>query len=116
MSSPTAQMLEVLRSCGVRGLTGGDAVWRLDGTSHQVESLRERLLDLAARSATVFVHYDGGEPSEPSLSEVQALSADLWRLPASATGRDLSAWLYMGNWQLYSREEPLTRLEDLCRS
>jgi len=109
-------MLDVLNSSTVRGLAGGGGVWRLDGTSAQVESLRERLLDLAARSSTVFVHYEGGKPDEPSLGEAQALSADLWRLPASATGRDLSSWLYMGNWHLYSREQPLAKVEDLCRA
>jgi hypothetical protein len=109
-------MFDVLNSSTVRGLAGGGSVWRLDGTSAQVQSLREHLLDLAARSTSVFVHYDGGKPDEPSLEETQALRGDLWRLPASATGHDLASWLYMGNWQLYSRDEPLANLEDLCRA
>lgn len=37
-------------------------------------------------------------------------------MPLGATGTDLSAWLYMGNWQLYSRREPLKELQDLCRA
>ena len=116
MSSPAARMFDVLESSAVRGLAGGGSVWRLDEISAGAEALRERLLDLAARSSSVFVHYDGGRPDEPSLSEAQTLSENLWRLPPLATGRDLASWLYMGNWQLYSRDKPLANLEDLCRA
>jgi hypothetical protein len=64
----------------------------------------------------VFVHYDGGTPSELSLRAAKKVAPDVWRIPNGATGTDLSAWLYMGNWQLYSRREPLEELQDLCRA
>jgi hypothetical protein len=116
MNSTAFEILDVLNATQVRGLAGSGGVWRLNGIAAQYESIRERLLSIAARSSPLFVHYDGDKPDGPSLAETVALAENVWRLPALASGRDLNSWLYMGNWQLYSRETPLTKLEDLCRA
>ncbi len=111
-----ADLRSALQSASARKLTTCGNVWRLDGNDQGAEQLRLALLSAASRLPSVYVHYDGGAPSEPSLQGAEQVVPDVWRMPLGATGADLSAWLYMGNWQLYSRSEPLTELQDLCRA
>jgi hypothetical protein len=111
-----ADLRAVLEASSARKLRASGNVWRLGGNDHGAEELRSGLLSVASLFTSVYVHYDGGGPSEPSLRDAEQVAHDLWRLPMAATGPDLSAWLYMGNWQLYAREEPLQKLQDLCRA
>jgi hypothetical protein len=114
--STVADLRAVLEAASPRKLKASGDVWRLDGTDRGAEQLRIGLLSVASRFPSVYVHYDGDAPSEPSLRGTEQVAPDVWRLPTAATGTDLSAWLYMGNWQLYSRQEPLQELQDLCRA
>ncbi len=105
-----------LESASARKLANSGNVWRLDGNDRGAEQLRQSLLSVASRFPSVHVHYDGGAPSERSLRGAKQVATDVWQVPLGATGSDLSAWLSMGNWQLYSRREPLNELQDLCRA
>jgi hypothetical protein len=111
-----ADLVALLSAGPVPGLRGSADVWRLDGLASKTEALRRALLSLAAGFPAVFVHYDGEQPREPSLASAQAVAPRVWRVPSGASGTDLSTWLYMGNWQLYARAAPLTRIPDLSRS
>jgi hypothetical protein len=116
MTSTAAELFSVLSSSAAKDLTGHGAVWRLDGINRGTEALRESLLSTAARLPDLHVHYDGGRPDETSLQSSVAVAPSVWLVPAGASGKDLASWLYMGNWQLYSRPEPLKELIDLCRT
>jgi hypothetical protein len=116
MTTTVAELAALLKASSAPKLKGVGQVWRLDGTDRRAEELRESFLALAARIPSVFVHCDGGQPEEPSLKAATQVARDVWCLPSAATAQDLSAWLYMGNWQLYARKEPLTELRDLCRA
>jgi hypothetical protein len=105
--------LEASRAPGLRGAA---TVWRLDGKHQEADDLRVALLALVLRFPSVFLHYDGDPPEEPSLEASSRVAPNVWRLPPAASGRELGAWLSMGNWQLYARGEPLQVLPDLCRA
>jgi hypothetical protein len=111
-----ADLKAVLETSSARKLKNSGDVWRLDGNDRGAEQLRKNFLAVAARFPWVYVHYDGGTPDEPSLRGAEQVAPDVWRLPIAATATDLSAWLYMGNWQLYARLEPLEEVQDLCRA
>lgn len=116
MSATAEDLLSLLKAGTANGLTGEGPVWRLDGVDRGAEALRESFLATAARFPTVYVHYDGERPDEPTLQGTTSVVPNVWLLPAGASGKDLSSWLYMGNWQLYARREPLRELRDLCRT
>lgn len=116
MMPTVAALLEVLKAAPLRGLSGGCNAWQLDGVDRETEGLRLRLLDTAARFPTVYVHYDAEHPNEPTLKNATHVSNGVWRVPVGASGEDLSSWLYLGNWQMYARAEPLETVRDLCRT
>ena len=98
------------------GVLGSEGVWQVKGNARPVECLKERILELTCLISAPIVHYDGDRPDGASLREIKLLSQDVWRVPQRASGKELLEWLYMGNWQLYLKSEPLLRLPDLCRA
>lgn len=109
-------LLEILESHKGRGMQGNGAVWRIEGTSSRVEQCKVELLESICRDAQPFVHYEEPPMSEPGLDGSAEVAPGVWQLPLGAAGPALLKWLYLGNWQLYVRPEPLPELPDLCRS
>jgi hypothetical protein len=115
MSSARSVLLELLRSSRARKHNAG-YVWRLDGQDRETLSLRRSLLSTAILTQRVFVHYDGDSPDGLTLAGTKEVEPQVWELAPQASADDLSRWLYMGNWQLYSKDEPLQVIPDLCRA
>lgn len=67
MTTTVAELAALLKTASAPGLKGGGQVWRLDGTDRRAEALRQALLGIAAHFPSVFVHYDGGQPEQPTL-------------------------------------------------
>ena len=98
------------------GLNGAEGVWQLHGNRPSIEHFKQQLLETICLHSEPFVHYEEPPPSDSSLRGAKAISAGVWQVPPGATGADLLAWLYMGNWQLYLASEPIECIPDLCRS
>lgn len=98
------------------GVSGRDGVWRLEGSSRDVEALKTRLLTAICSCASPVVHYDEPPVRSGSLQRVEKLAASVWRIPSNADGAELLSWLYLGNWQLYVGSRVLDKLPDLCRA
>jgi hypothetical protein len=107
-------LTEVLNTHRGRHVVRHGAIWRLDGSSRQAEACKADVLAAVCRSARPFVHY---EDSPVGLLEGAAeVVPGVWQLPLGASGPVVLEWLYMGNWQLYVRSEPLVEVPDLCRA
>ena len=113
MSSAIVQILE---SGHRRGVRRHGAIWRIDGLSSQIETLKADLLEEICRDARPFVHYEESPSETTGLEGTVEAAPGIWRLPSRAPGAILLKWLYLGNWQLYVRTAPLPELPDLCRS
>jgi hypothetical protein len=111
-----AAIPDVIEAHKGRGIHGNGRVWRIEGLSSRVGRCKTKLLDVICTSARPFVHYEEGPEDIPELNAVVSIEPHVWRLPVGAPGRGLLKWLYLGNWQLYVRDEPLAVLPDLCRS
>jgi hypothetical protein len=109
-------LLEILESHKGRGVQGYGAVWRIEGTSSRVEQCKVELLEAICSDARPFVHYEEPPMGEPGLEGSVEVAQGVWQLPLGAAGSVLLKWLYLGNWQLYVRAEPLPQIPDLCRS
>ncbi len=106
----------LLTTTAIRGITQDSGVWRIDGTSREIEGLKAALLHSICEHSSPFVHYDEAPPGDGSLGSSEAAAPGVWRVPRGASGVQLMGWLYMGNWQLYLAEEPLESIPDLCRA
>ena len=111
-----SSLTEILESHKGRRVQSNGAVWRIEGISSGVEQCKIELLDAICRHAQPFVHYNESPEGVSELDGSAEVAPDVWRPPLGAPGSALLGWLYLGNWQLYLRAEPLQQLPDLCRS
>jgi hypothetical protein len=108
-------LVEVLEAHAGRGVVGADGVWHVRGNSSQVELFKVAVLEEVCRESRPFVHYEESPAGAPELAGTTE-SHGVWQLPMGARGKAILKWLYLGNWQLYIRTEPLSYIPDLCRS
>jgi hypothetical protein len=109
-------LLKILESHEGRGVQGNGAVWRIEGSSSRVEQCKRELLESICRDAQPFVHYEESPMGETGLEGSVEVAPGVWQLALGVSGPALLKWLYLGNWQLYVRAEPLREMSDLCRS
>jgi hypothetical protein len=110
MTTLLSELLEANRGRGVRG------VWRIEGSSERVERLKAQVLEAICRETQPFVHYEDPPVGLPGTVGATGCALGVWRLPLGASGGHLLSWLYLGNWQLYVRAQPLPSVPDLCRA
>jgi hypothetical protein len=116
MNVTVAAVSALLDTPALGGITRDSGVWRIDGTSEEIERLKAALLQTVCEHSSPFVHYDEAPPGEGLLASSEAAGPGVWHVPRGASGVQLLAWLYMGNWQLYLAESPMKPIPDLCRA
>lgn len=112
--SMSAALVQILELHYGRGVRGSGVVWRIEGSTSRVEQCKVELLETVCRYAQPIVHYYQPPTAVPELGGVVELDGR-WQLPLGTSGAALLQWLYLGNWQLYVRVEPLSNLPDLSR-
>jgi hypothetical protein len=107
---------ELLANPSLRGVTQDSGVWRIEGTSREIEGVKAALLQSICEHTSPLVHYEEAPPGDGILGSSEVARPGVWRVPRGASGVELMRWLYMGNWQLYLAEKPLESIPDLCRA
>ena len=126
-------VVELLRSSNLKGVSGSDFAWWIDGTSGRIDELKTRILQVVLEQSPAFVNFD--DPPDASLGIRCALKVEkgpkpwwirttrwqpyrcvTWEAPKGTSAEGLRAWLYTGNWQFYVADSCRAEFPDLCRA
>ena len=110
----------ILRARRGRKITPRDdceSVWILDGHARAVEDCKVEILGalLSERADLIVVYEESPQESAGSGSWPRAGESG-WRVPQAVDPKEMLAWLYLGNWQLYPAAHPIGRIPDLVRA